>query len=62
MDNINKVPSEVLRTWQAILNHQEKPAIERLATLACIFLDAVIEQELATRPTKPEPQKGKGKS
>lgn len=61
MDDIKQVPSEMLKTWQAILSHQEKPAIERLATLACIFLNALIEHELKGRePLLPSKAKGKG--
>lgn len=49
MDDINQAPTEFLEALKAVLNHQEKPAIERLATVACLFLVAIIDEELRKR-------------
>lgn len=55
--DLDKAPSELLVAIKKLLEDKERPAIDRLATVACLVLVSVIDSELQDRAT---PKKGKG--
>ena len=55
--DLDDTPTELLKAIKGLLESTDRPAIDRLATVACLIGVAVIDVELKRRET---PKKGKG--